>query len=90
MSSIEDYSGLCGCIHLSSSSDQRVRCKYEFGHHGPHSWANKTVGLTIFAGSIARISISSEEGFERSVLSSLRFNHGLIYIDDEDSIHVRK
>lgn len=38
MSTIESYDGLCGIIHLSSTSDQRVRCKYELGHTGPHSW----------------------------------------------------
>jgi hypothetical protein len=55
MSSIENYEGLCGIIHLNSTSDQRVRCKYEFGHSGDHSWANKKVGLTIFAGAISPV-----------------------------------
>lgn len=50
MSSIEDYSGLCGQIHLRSSSEKRVRCNYEFGHAGPHSWANKVIGLSIMGG----------------------------------------
>lgn len=35
MSSIESYEGLCGCIHRYSTSDLRVRCKYEFAHSGP-------------------------------------------------------
>ena len=38
MSSLESYDGLCGIIHLNASSNQQVRCKYEFGHHGDHSW----------------------------------------------------
>lgn len=50
MSSIESYDGLCGIIHLNSSSDQRVRCHFEFGHSGPHSWENKKVGLSITGG----------------------------------------
>ena len=36
--SVEDFDGLCGIIHLYASSSQQVRCKYEFGHGGPHSW----------------------------------------------------
>lgn len=38
MSSLESFDGLCGIIHLCATSDQQVRCKYEFGHSGPHSW----------------------------------------------------
>lgn len=37
MSSI-DFDGLCGIIHLCASSNQQVRCKYKFGHDGPHSF----------------------------------------------------
>jgi hypothetical protein len=50
MSSVENYDGLCGVIHLLASSEQQVRCKYEFGHHGPHSWAKEQVGFSIVAG----------------------------------------
>jgi len=52
MSSIENYEGLCGQIHLHSSSDQRVRCNYEFAHSGPHSWEKKKFGLSIMGGAI--------------------------------------
>lgn len=38
MSSLEDYDGLCGIIDIHSNSDLRIRCKYEFGHQGPHSY----------------------------------------------------
>ncbi len=53
MSHIESYDGLCGIIHLYASSDQRVRCKYEFGHSGSHSWEKVAVGLHIQGGSYA-------------------------------------
>lgn len=51
MSSIESYEGLCGCIHRYSTSDLRVRCKYEFAHSGPHSWEKKQVAMSIIGGS---------------------------------------
>lgn len=38
MSSIESFDGLCGIIYRMSTSEQQVRCKYKFGHDGPHSW----------------------------------------------------
>ena len=50
MSTVENYDGLCGIIHLASSSDKQVRCHHEFGHHGPHSWDKKKVGLSIQSG----------------------------------------
>jgi len=33
-----DFDGLCGVIYMHASSDKQVRCKYEFGHGGPHSY----------------------------------------------------
>lgn len=59
--SIESYDGLCGLIHLNSSSDLRVRCKYEFGHSGPHSWDKKNVGMTIVGGTVYSCSDSYQE-----------------------------
>ena len=47
MSTVENYDGLCGIIHLYASSDKQVRCTYELGHHGKHSWANKNVDYHI-------------------------------------------
>ena len=41
MSSIESFDGLCGIICMYSTFDQQVRCKYEFGHTGDHSWVKK-------------------------------------------------
>jgi hypothetical protein len=38
MSGLEDTDGLCGVIHRNATSSQQVRCKYEFGHEGPHSY----------------------------------------------------
>jgi hypothetical protein len=51
MSSIESYDGLCGLVHHYSSSDKRVRCNFEFGHSGPHSWDKKKLRLCIQGGS---------------------------------------
>jgi len=42
MSATTDFDGLCGNIPFNSSSSQQVRCKYEFGHEGSHSY-EKTV-----------------------------------------------
>ncbi len=38
MSSLETFDGLCGMIYIWATSDQQVRCKYEFAHAGPHSY----------------------------------------------------
>lgn len=38
MSSLESFDGLCGIIAIGASSEKQVRCKYEFGHEGPHSY----------------------------------------------------
>lgn len=41
---VESYDGLCGIIYHYSTSDRQVRCKYEFGHGGPHSWEKQLSG----------------------------------------------
>ena len=38
MSGLESSDGLCGIIYIGATPDQQVRCKYEFGHEGPHSY----------------------------------------------------
>ena len=48
--SVEDFDGLCGIIHLNATSDLQVRCLYEFGHGGKHSWEDVQVGLHIEGG----------------------------------------
>lgn len=70
MSTVENYDGLCGIIHLHASSDKQVRCDYELGHHGAHSWANKKVALHIFGGCINHH--YAEDQFIASVLSSMK------------------
>jgi hypothetical protein len=49
MSNVESYDGLCGIPHLCSSSDSQIRCYYEAGHHGPHSWEGRHVGFSLYA-----------------------------------------
>lgn len=45
MSALETFDGLCGIISYRSTFEQQVRCKYEFGHAGPHSYrATQTTG----------------------------------------------
>jgi hypothetical protein len=61
MSAVENYDGLCGTIHLLASSDKQVRCSYEFGHHGPHSWDNKIIGINFHA----RLPGSASSWFEK-------------------------
>lgn len=70
MSTVENYDGLCGIIHLYSSSDKQVRCSYELGHYGPHSWANKRVAFHIFGG--ITNPCYEEDQFIASVLASLK------------------
>ena len=65
MSTVESYDGLCGIIHLYASSDNQIRCKYEFGHYGPHSWHKTRVGLHIFGG------ITRKEVEERAAKGSV-------------------
>lgn len=45
---IESYDGLCGIIHRGASSDCQVRCTYELGHSGKHSWDKKILGLSFY------------------------------------------
>jgi hypothetical protein len=61
MSTVENYDGLCGVIHRFASSDKQVRCSYEFGHSGPHSWANKIIGVNFYA----RLPGSASSWFEK-------------------------
>ena len=35
---IESYDGLCGICARFGSADLQLRCKYELGHVGAHSW----------------------------------------------------
>lgn len=50
--SIESYDGLCGLIALFSSSDNRIRCKYEFGHSGDCSWKKYEKQFIISGGTV--------------------------------------
>lgn len=70
MSTVENYDGLCGIIHLYASSDKQVRCTYELGHHGQHSWAKVKVAYSIFGGSEDRW--YDEKKFIESVLYSMK------------------
>jgi len=70
MSTVENYDGLCGIIHLGSSSDKQVRCNYELGHYGSHSWINKRVAYHIFGGT--NNPYYEEDQFIASVLASLQ------------------
>ena len=70
MSTVENYDGLCGIIHIYSSSSKQVRCSYEFGHHGQHSWAKARVAYVISGGTEDRW--YNENGFIDSVLASLK------------------
>lgn len=67
MSSIEDYSGLCGIIANFASSDNRLRCHYELGHHGPCSFEKYKSHFRCMAGCFSYP--SPERGFIDSVLS---------------------
>lgn len=70
MSTVDNYDGLCGIIHLHATSDKQVRCSYELGHHGKHSWANKSVAYHIFGGTEDRW--YQEKQFFASVMSSIK------------------
>ena len=70
MSTVENYDGLCGVIHRYASSDKQVRCNYELGHHGSHSWAKKKVAFHICGCTDNRY--YKEEMFEASVLASIK------------------
>lgn len=41
MSGLESFDGKCGVIRPGSTSDQQVRCVYDFGHWGKHSWEKR-------------------------------------------------
>jgi hypothetical protein len=47
MSSLQDTDGLCGIIYRYATSDQQVRCKYAFGHEGPHSYEGTQVSSPV-------------------------------------------
>ncbi len=49
---IESYDGLCGIIATFASSDNRIRCKHEFGHSGPCSFEKYRNQFQIQAGAI--------------------------------------
>jgi hypothetical protein len=51
--SVEDFDGLCGIIYLHACSDQQIRCKYEFGHEGPHSYEGTLATDWCFLGGVA-------------------------------------
>lgn len=70
MSTVENYDGLCGITHLYASSGKQVKCTYEFGHHGEHSWVNKKVALHIFGGCINHH--YHEDKFVESVMASIK------------------
>jgi hypothetical protein len=52
MFSIESYDGLCGIIANFSSSDLRMRCKYELGHSGLCSFEKYKKQFRMTAGAI--------------------------------------
>ena len=89
MSSIENYDGLCGIIPSFADSSRQIRCKYELGHGGPCSFEKYRHQFRIWshAGSFHRP--DPEESFINSVLSHAKYDHGTIYIGDDDEVHVR-
>lgn len=70
MSTVESYDGLCGIIHPSASSDRQVRCSYELGHHGSHSWNKVRVAYHIYGGT--NNPYYRQDKFVESVLASLK------------------
>jgi hypothetical protein len=88
MSNIENYDGLCGIIPTFAHSGLQIRCKYELGHGGPCSFEKYRKQFWLQAGCFSGPPLP-EEGFLNSVLASMPYDHGTIYIGDDDEVHVR-
>jgi hypothetical protein len=91
MSNVENYDGLCGIIPSFAHSGLQIRCKYELGHGGSCSFEKYRKQFRLWGGS----SCSSgpplpEEGFLISVLASMPYDHGTLYIADDDEVYVRR
>jgi hypothetical protein len=68
MSSVENYDGLCGIIAPFASSNLQLRCEYETGHHGDHSWEKYREQFIISSHCGCSLEQIREEGFINSVL----------------------
>jgi hypothetical protein len=51
---MNNFDGLCGIIWRYSTSDNQVRCQYEFGHGGKHSWYKVEYSTRIIGGTFDR------------------------------------
>ncbi len=90
MSSIEDYSGLCGIIPTFAGFDNRIRCKYEFAHGGPCSFEKHRRKFSFcYAGSFHGPELP-EESFLNSVLSHMPYDHHSVMIESNNTFTIRK
>lgn len=101
MSSIEDYSGLCGIIPTFAGSDYRIRCNYALGHGGPCSfekYRNKWP-FRIWGGCSAsgydhwwynkKNEDGESNGFVKSVLEHSKYDHYTIMLSSSNRIIIR-
>lgn len=98
MSSIEDYSGLCGIIPTFADSSRQIRCKYELGHGGPCSFEKYRSQFRIQSscGSYdswwynKKNEDGESNGFIESVLDHSKYNHFTIMLSSNNKVIIRK
>lgn len=99
MSTVEDYSGLCGIIPSFADSGRQIRCKYEFGHSGPCSFEKYRSQFRLWGGCSASgyerwyLNKKDEEGlsngFKESVLSHSTYSHYSVMIGSDRKLVIR-
>lgn len=77
MSSVEDYSGLCGIIPTFATSDMQIRCHYELGHGGECSFEKHRTNFICYAGAFGPdlenywAQQPNEDGIKRDFIDSV-------------------
>ena len=67
---MNNFDGLCRIIWRHSRSDNQIRCQYEFGHGGKHSWQKAEDSTRFIGGTFGR-----EENFITKELDNKQENN---------------
>lgn len=77
MNTVENFDGLCGVIADFATSDLQLRCKYEFGHEGKHSFEKYRSNFNITGGSSLEeyekwlLNQKDDDGIKRGFIESV-------------------
>ena len=80
--SVEDFDGLCAIIPNWGGFDLQIRCKYEIGHSGDHSYEKYHKNFKIESSCRSKSDIEilrekDEDGIQRGFIEAVLYHNGI-------------